>query len=182
VRRPRRAKPPACRLLDVIRVVLVQDETERRRPRQSSLNFEEVLAAFEHARDQHVLGGPATDVELWQLERTLGAPLPTQFRSFLSRLGGGLYFSGHEIFGTRRVMVHDIELVPDILSLRLALAAQGAALPPLTIPFHRARGRVHCLKLAPEERGRIVSIPEAPAAPNLESFLETVVMPRVARP
>ena len=157
------------------------DETERRRPRRALLSFDEVLAAFEREREQHVLGSPATDVELWQLERTLGAPLPLDFRAFLSRLGGGLYFRGHEIFGPRRVVLHDIELVPDCLSVRRSLAAQGLALPPHALPFHRARGRVHCLRCGGTDAGRIVALPEAPVAPDLASFLETVVMPRIPR-
>jgi hypothetical protein len=157
------------------------EETERRRPRQALLSFDEVLAAFERERDQHVLGSPSTDVELWQLERTLGAPLPLDFRAFLSRLGGGLYFRGHEIFGPRRLIVHDIELVPDILSMRRSLAAQGALLPPLALPFHRARGRVHWLRCGGPDAGRIFALPEAPVASDLASFLEAMVMPRVPR-
>jgi len=163
------------------------EENERRRPRVAVLTFDEVLEAFEGAREEHILGSPSTEWELGRLEQTLGAPLPASFRVFLERLGGGLFFRGHEIFGPRRVMVHDIELVPDILSMRRTLAAQGSTLPERAIPFHRARGTIHFLRLgggsgAANGAGEIVSLPASEAsAPNLESFLETVVMPRVAR-
>lgn len=158
------------------------EETERRQPRRAVLTFDEVLDAFERAKDEHILGSPSTEEELGGLERKLGAPLPASFRVFLMRLGGGLFFRGHEIFGPRRVIVHDIELVPDILSVRRTLAAQGAPLPELAIPFHRARGTVHFLRLGSGEgTGEIVSVPAAASAPSLESFLETVVMPRLAR-
>ena len=158
------------------------EETERRQPRRAVLTFDEVLNAFELAREEHILGDPSTEEELRRLEQTLGAPLPASFRVFLTRLGGGLYFRGHEILGTRRVIVHDIELVPDILSLRRTLAAQGATLPELAIPFHRARGSVHFIRLGSGNgAGEILSVPAAASALNLESFLESVVMPRVAR-
>lgn len=158
------------------------EETERRQPRRAVLTFGEVLDAFERARDEHIVGSASSEEELRVLERTLGAPLPESFRVFLKRLGGGLFFRGHEIFGPRRVIVHDIELVPDILSVRRALVAQGVELPERAIPFHRARGTVHFLRLgAADGAGEIVSLPASASAPNLESFLETVVMPRVAR-
>lgn len=158
-------------------------ETERRSARGGTLTLDQVLDAFERTKEEHVIGKPSTEKELIRLEQEIGAPLPASFRTFLARLGGGLFFRGHEIFGTRRVMIHDIELVPDILNVRRNLEAQGTPLPDLTIPIHRARGMVHFLRLRSGEiEGQIVSVPASAPCPSLESFLEIVVLPRLAHP
>lgn len=159
------------------------DETERRRGRRGALTLDEVLDAFAQSPDQHVLGTRSTEAELTRIEQALGARLPPSFRAFLGRLGGGLFFRGHEIFGTRRLMIHDIELVPDILSVRRTLEAQGVEIPERSIPFHRARGTIHFMQLdGGAGAGRIVSIPPAEPCPSFESFLEIVVLPRLAAP
>ena len=159
-----------------------EDEIERRRTRSGVLTLDQVLDAFERAREEHVVGSPSTEEELARLEQALGAPLPKPFRAFLTRIGGGLFFRGHEIFGTRRVMIHDIELVPDILTLRHALEAQGMLLPARTIPFHRARGMVHVMRLDPDVAGQIESVPPSAPCPSLERFLEIMVLPRPPLP
>jgi hypothetical protein len=156
-----------------------QDETERRQTRRGTLTLDQALDAFERSRGEHVLGAPSTEEELRRLERAVGAALPASFRRFLAQIGGGLFFRGHEIFGTRRVMIHDIELVPDILSLRDALAAQGTTLPARTIPIHRARGLIHVMRLDPDAAGQIESVPPSAPSPSLERFLEIVVLPRL---
>ena len=157
-----------------------KNETERRRTRPGLLTFDQILEVFERTRDEHAVGEPSTEEELARLEQSVGAPLPPSLRVFLTRIGGGLFFHGHEIFGPRRVMIHDIELVPDMLSVRRLLEAQGTKLPDHTIPIHRARGVVHVMRLGPAETaGQIESIPPAALSPNLESFLEIVVLPRV---
>ncbi len=159
------------------------DETERRRKRPGTLTLDQVVEAFERTRDEHVLGKPSTEEELARLEQSVGSPLPASFRVFLTRIGGGMFFHGHEIFGPRRVMIHDIELVPDMLTFRRALEAQGTKLPDHTIPIHRARGLVHVMRLhPPEAAGQIESVPPSAASPNLESFLEIVVLPRAPEP
>ncbi len=155
------------------------DETERRRTRRGVLSLDQVLEAFERDKAEHVLGSPSTEEELARLEQALGAPLPLPLRLFLARLGGGLFFRGHEIFGTRRLMVHDIELVPDILTMRRALEAQGIELPDGAIPIHRARGTVHFMRLDSGAAGRIESIPPSAPCPDFSSFLEIVVLPRL---
>jgi hypothetical protein len=85
-------------------------EGERRKPRPASLSMEDILAVFQRDQDRHMNSGPSTQTELGHLEAGLGTPLPPSFRSFLMRLGGGLFYNGHEIFGPTRCMVHDIDL------------------------------------------------------------------------
>src|SRR5262245_31370135 len=106
--------------------------------------MEDLIARCEADRGQHMTGGPASEDELRQLEAALGGPLPEAYRQFLRRLGGGVFYLKHEMFGARRVMIHDIELVPDVLSFRSRLGA----LPPSWLPIHRSDGQVHALDLA----------------------------------
>jgi hypothetical protein len=153
-------------------------ERERRRPRPGSLKLGQILETFASAEDQHLRGEPASEDELSRLERELRCRLPESLRAFLGRFGGGLFFHGHEIFGPRRVVIHDIELVPDALAMRRRLEA-SATLPEGAIPFHRARGVVHLVDSRPESGGeRVFSIPPAQPYPDLASFLESVVLPR----
>ena len=164
-------------------ITAVEAESERRRARSGARTLDEILEAFVRARDEHIVGTPSTEEELVRLEQAVGGLLPQSFRFFLARLGGGLFFYGHEIFGPRRVMIHDIELVPDLLSARRTLVAQGTPIPDGTIPFHRARGAVHLMQLGSDDgKGQIVSVPPSTPYPDLASFLETVVLPRRAAP
>ena len=159
------------------------EESERRQPRGATLTLEAILGKFEAHAAQHMTGDPAAEDHLRGLEQGLGAPLPASFRAFLTRFGGGLFFHGHEIFGARRVMIHDIELVPDILSIKRHLAAQGQPLPAHLVPFHRARGVVHLLDVGRDGRGeQVVALDGSASFPNLASFLETIVVPRRPRP
>jgi hypothetical protein len=156
------------------------EDSERRQPRPATLRLEDVLDALAREESQHLTGGPSTEADLAALESALGFPLPSDLRAFLRRLGGGLFFQGHEIFGPRRVMRHDIELVPDILSMRRWLAQdRPAGVPEGFLPIHRARGVVHVMDARPARPGEsIVSLtPETPYT-DLASFLETVVLPR----
>jgi hypothetical protein len=153
-------------------------EGERRAPKRGTLTLEQILATFERDRDRHVMAGPATGEELARLESALGCRLPESLRAFLSRFGGGLFYNGHEIFGPTRAMVHDIEMVPDMLSVRHRLLEEGS-LPEGFLPFHRARGVVNLIDARETVgTGEIVPLSQAPPHPDLASFLETVVLPR----
>ncbi len=118
--------------------------------------------------------GPSTQVELGHVEAGLGAPIPQALRAFLMRFGGGIFYNGHEIFGPTRCMVHDIELVPDLLSMRLRLKEQGALADGLA-PLHRARGVVHVIDL---RNGSVARLEGGEAYPDFVAFLENVVLPR----
>lgn len=163
--------------MSTLRPTETQDEVERRRSRQGTLTLGEILDAFARHQDHHMIGDAASEQELRRVEQALGRALPASFRAFLTRFGGGLFFHGHEVFGPRRVMIHDIELVPDILTMVRRVASEG--LPAGLVPIHRARGVIHFLDLRPEGGGeQVVSFSGAAAFPNLASFLETVVLPR----
>jgi len=140
------------------------------------------VAAFEHfdalvARCRadsaaHMTGGTCSEQELRNVEEILRRPLPAVFRSFLARQGGGVFYLRHEIFGAHRVMTHDIELVPDLLSFRAWL---GAAVPANVLPIHRADGRIHALDL---DAGCVHPLGAAsPCYPTFSEFLERVVLP-----
>jgi hypothetical protein len=120
-------------------------------------------------------GAAAAEDELLALERVLGFPLPAPYRFFLRRLGGGVFYLEHELFGPRRVMVHDIELVPDLLSFRAWL---GAELPPAVLPIHRMDGRIHVLDLQTGACRRLDATAGArDDYADFTAFLETVVLP-----
>lgn len=123
----------------------------------------------------------ATEDELRRLEEALGRPLPTPLRTLLREVGGGLYEGGHEIFGPSRVMIHDIELVPDLLTVRARLAAEGR-LDPGLVAFHRGGATFHLLRTDGAGAGRVISLPAGRVYADLASFLEQVLLRPTARP
>ena len=158
------------------------EEVERRTVKPRTLSLDQILAAFAREMDPGTTSGPASESDLRELEELIGHRLPSSFRAFLTHLGGGLFFHGHEIFGHRRVTIHDIEFVPDIISIRDWLARSRGLLEGL-IPFHRARGVIHLLDLRCDDANERVSCLDGPDEyPDLASFLETVVLPRRAAP
>lgn len=146
-------------------------------PVSPTMSLDEILDAFARDVAAHIVGTPATEQDLADLEQAVGRPLPRSFRTFLCRFGGGLFYQGHEIFGPRRVIIHDIELVP---SLAVILRQRGQEVPSGMVPFHRVSGLLHLFDLRPEstQPDRIVSLPAGSSYPNLAHFLQTVVLPR----
>jgi hypothetical protein len=142
-----------------------------------SLSLEEILDLFARDVAAHIVGTPAGEQDLANLEQAVGGPLPRSFRAFLSRFGGGLFYQGHEIFGPRRVIIHDIELVP---SLPVILRQRGQEFPAGVVPFHRVSGLLHLFDLRPEstQPDRITSLPAGSTYPDLAHFLQAVVLPR----
>jgi hypothetical protein len=136
--------------------------------------LEGLIARCEADRSSHMTGGPCTALELRAVEDALGEALPAELRLFLSRLGGGVFYLEHEIFGARRVMIHDIELVPDLLSFRSWL---GAAVPPGLLPVHRAGGRVHAIELGGTTAAVHTLNAPGPVYPDFTTFLQQVVFP-----
>ena len=76
-------------------------------------------------------------------------------------------------------MIHDIELVPDLLTTRARLAANARCLPDYLVPFHRFGQLFHLLDTRRIRReGALVLAADASAAyPDLASFLDAVVLP-----
>jgi len=141
------------------------------------MTIDEVLDVLVRDRRPDSTTDLPSEHELDNLEEALGMSLPSEFRALLARLGGGIFYDRHELFGARRLMVHDIELVPDLVSFRDRFARSGSR-PPGDgfLPFHRSEGRVHLLDL----RGtspRVVSDDGQHVYADLASFLEQVVLP-----
>lgn len=139
------------------------------------LTLDEIIERMAGDHSQHMSGGPSPEAELLQAEETLGLRLPQPFRAFLTRLGAGIYYQEHEIFGCRRVMIHDIELLPDLVSMRQRLD------PPVAeglFPLHRNRERLHLIDLSHGTgAGRVIAAGDAVEFPDLPAFLEAVVLP-----
>jgi hypothetical protein len=145
---------------------------------ESAVTIEEALAVLEENGLRHMTAQPATELELDRLEEALGRRLPEEFRTFLARLGGGILYERHEVFGARRLMIHDIELVPDLVSFRDRLVgSDGHELTHDLVPFHRADGVVHLLDLRRSGETRVVSADGKRSYSDLASFLEQVVLP-----
>jgi hypothetical protein len=142
------------------------------------VTLEEALQILEKDQQRHMTAEPSSERELDSLEEALGRRLPEQFRSLLARLGGGILYERHEVFGTRRLMIHDIELVPDLVSFRHRLVdGGGPELADDLVPFHRADGVVHLLDLRSSGVAYVMSADGKHSYPDLASFLEQVVLP-----
>lgn len=138
------------------------------------MTLDEILGVLERDSARHMTNGPCQEDELARLEAALGHALPAELRAFLGRLGGGVFYDAHEMFGPQRVMIHDIELMPDMLSMRRLLPG----LPPDALPFHRSTSVVHVIEV-PRGAGqcRITPLGGGSGYPDLASFLESVVLP-----
>lgn len=143
------------------------------------MTITEVLDLIERDRSLHMTSEPAAAPELERLEEALGVSLPEEFREFLARLGGSILYERHEVFGPRRLMVHDIELVPDLLTFRNHRARSGGAEPAQAlVPFHRADGVVNLLDVREGAAAAVISEDGAHSYANLACFLEQAILPR----
>src|SRR4051812_25831144 len=133
-----------------------------------------LLQRFERGADARMTV-VAPDEELRRIEGALGVPLPGPLRALLGEVGSGLYEGGHEIFGPLRLMLHDIELVPDMLSVRARLAGEGV-LDPHLMPFHRGGATYHLIRVEGAGTGSVVSLPPGHVYADLESFIEEVLL------
>jgi SMI1/KNR4 family protein SUKH-1 len=144
------------------------------------VTIDAALQVLETDLARHMTTDRPSELELDALEEALGGKLPEQFRTFLGRLGGGIFYERHELFGARRLMVHDIELVPDLLSFHRRFAADAQTSPEAAlVPFHRADGVVHVLDLRSGGEAPVLSADGARSYPDLASFLARVVIPSV---
>ena len=145
-------------------------------------NLAALLQRLENGTDARMVVR-ASDEELRRIEEALGCPLPAPLRALLSEVGSGLYEGGHEIFGPQRLMLHDIELVPDLLSVRARLAAEGV-LHPHFLPFHRGGATFHLVRTQGAGAGCVVSLPSGRVYADIVSFIEQVLLgsPRESGP
>jgi hypothetical protein len=143
--------------------------------------LEAAIAALERDAAEHLTVGPIGADELLQLEERLGVRLPPAFRRFLERLGGGLFYQRHEIFGVRRVLIHDIELVPDLVTFCRRVEAGDERPARGLLPFHRAGDVVHLLDLRGGPASPAVrALDGSGGYPDFEAFLESLAPPRGA--
>jgi len=142
------------------------------------MDLDQIIARLESDAAQHMTAGPSDDAELRDLETRIQRKLPSGLRSFLSRLGGGIYYQRHEIFGSRRLMIHDIEMVPDLVAMRNRLSETGDAPAEESVfPVHRGGGDLHLIELAEGDGyGRVVRADGASEYQDFLSFLEAVVL------
>jgi len=168
---PHRPRMPATSEMNVAARPRIPAPAEEPSP-GCDRRLERVLEALESDRHRHLLA-PSTEEDLRRLERAIQRPLPAQYRFFLARLGGGLYYDRHEVFGAARLMIHDIELVPDVLAVRERLAAScGVNGSPFLLPLHRSQGTSHWLDI----RDGSVRGPRGIHRPSVADFLEAVVL------
>ncbi len=136
------------------------------------MTLDQIITRLEQDRAAHTTSGPSDAAELEAVEQALDCPLPASLRAFLARVGGGIFYGRHEIFGGHRVMIHDIELVPSLRAATAALRAAPSAPPAGWLPFHRADGALHLI----DATGAVVSWPPRARHASLEEFLARVVV------
>lgn len=144
------------------------------------MTLEDVLRQLEQDRAAHTTSGPSDEEELQGVEAALQRPLPAALRVFLLRIGGGIFYGRHEIFGGHRVMIHDIELVPSLREMVRLTRASQPSLEPEWLPVHRADGVLHLMDTR-AQRG-LVSQPPGQRHASFEAFLEQVVLGARLRP
>jgi SMI1/KNR4 family protein SUKH-1 len=136
-----------------------------------------LMSVFESlgARADPRMTARASEEDLRRVETAVGGRVPEPLRTFLREVGSGLYEGGHEFFGPTRVMIHDIELVPDMMTMRARLGA-NAHLDPHLLPFHREGSTVHLVRTDDAGLGQVVSIPAGETWADVTSFVEQVVL------
>ncbi len=136
------------------------------------MTLDDLIQKIESDAAAHTTSGPSDADELAALERAVGQALAPALRAFLGRVGGGIFYGRHEIFGGHRVMIHDIELVPSLRSVAADLGRRQPAPPAGWLPFHRVDGLVHLIDAA----GAVVSWPPQERHASFEAFLERVIL------
>ena len=133
-----------------------------------------VTEDIERHAPEHLRFGPVPHEQIAELEARLGRPLPLELAAMLETVGNGIFFGREELFGPRRLMIHDIELLPDMMSVKAA--ARG--LPGEWLPFHRCDDVLHVVDLSPESLGAVYAWPGAAPRGDVGSFLASRLMPR----
>jgi hypothetical protein len=135
---------------------------------------EGLAAAVRRHEPEHLRFGPVPRAEIAALEARLGRRLPPALVSALETVGNGIFFGKEELLGPRRLMVHDIELLADIMTVKAGLDG----LPEAWLPFHRCDGVVHVVDLSSEGFGQVRSWPDRAPHGDVAAFLDQ----RLSRP
>ena len=130
--------------------------------------------AVERHSAEHLRFEPVPHAQIAELEARLGRSLPPELAAMLETVGNGIFFGKEELFGPRRLMVHDIELLPDMMSVKAATPG----LPEEWLPFHRCDGVLHVVDLRPQSLGDVYSWPGSAPQGDVGSFLASRLMPR----
>ncbi len=134
---------------------------------------EPLLAGIERHAPEHLRFGAVPRDQIAVLEQRLGWPLPPALTSVLTTIGNGIFFGHEEVFGPRRLMIHDIELLPDMMSVKAA----SPGLPEAWLPFHRRDGVVHAVDLSPEGFGQVHAWPGGAPCGDVAPFLVARLTP-----
>jgi hypothetical protein len=132
-----------------------------------------LLAAIESHAPEHLRFGGVPPDQITALEVLLGRPLPPALVSVLQGVGNGIFFGHEELLGPRRMMIHDIELLPDMMTVK----ASAPGLPDTWLPFHRRDGVMHAVELAPEGFGQVHAWPGGAACGDIAHFLAERLTP-----
>ena len=144
-----------------------------------SATIHDVLTILERDRALHLVQ-PCSPRDLDLVEEALGLRLPATYRALLQRIGGGIFYDRHEVFGARRLILHDIELVPDILTVRRQLAEAGRMGGANLVPIHRCGPDLHLLDVSRGDGPAPVVNEAGRSWPDLPDFLADVVLPAPA--
>ncbi len=126
-----------------------------------------LAAQIGRRESEHLRFGPVPPAEIAALEARIGRSLPPALVSALETVGNGIFFGKEELFGPRRMMVHDIELLPDMMTVKAA----APGMPEAWLPFHRRDGALHVVDLSDEFFGQVRSWPEGAPQGGVADFL-----------
>jgi SMI1/KNR4 family protein SUKH-1 len=132
-----------------------------------------LIATVERHAPEHLRFGPVPREQITALEAHLKRPLPPALTALLESVGNGIFFGKQELLGPRRLMVHDIELLADMMSVK----AQASGLPEAWLPFHRCDGVMHAVDLSPETFGQVHSWPGGAPRGDIADFLGDLLTP-----
>jgi len=134
---------------------------------------EALAAAIGTHEAEHLRFGPVPRAEITALEERIGRRLPAALASALATVGNGIFFEKEELFGPRRLMVHDIELLPDMMTVKAGLVG----LPDAWLPFHRCDGALSVVDLSGESFGEVRSWPDGAPQGDVAEFLARRLTP-----
>ena len=127
----------------------------------------DVLGAVERHAAEHLRFGAVPPADVAELEARIGRRLPPALAAALETIGNGIFFGKEELLGPRRLMIHDIELLPDMMTVK----ARTEGLPEDWLPFHRCDGALHVVDLAPAAFGEVRSWPDRASHGDVAAFL-----------
>jgi hypothetical protein len=133
----------------------------------------QLVEAVERHAPEHLRFGQVPREQITALEARLGRPLPPALTAVLESIGNGIFFGKEELLGPRRLMVHDIELLADMMSVK----AQAPGLPEPWLPFHRCDGVIHAVDLSPETYGEVHAWPGGAPCGDITVFLAERLSP-----